>query len=195
MLGLGLWRCGAVANAGRVRRLSIADTLLNAATSKLGENKDQKFSDMIDKMISTPKWSFRPWRDTMESQLNSWTMYLPGVGSSTEAKELKNFKVMLDAMTDAELDNPEKINGPSRERIARATGRSVDDIVRLVYFYKQSLIICTWLQMKKEKGEALPKTDVELQTMTQSDTRMRTIASKIMTPRGGKTGRGRRLPF
>lgn len=167
---------------------------MNMATGKLNDNKDKKFAEMLEKMVSTPKWSFRCWRETMQNQLDSWTMYLPGVGSSTEAQELKNFKSMLDAMTEVELDYPEKINRPARERIARATGRSVDDVVRLTYFYKQSLIICTWLQLKKGKGEVLPKTELELQQMQENDVRMRTIAAKIMQPQG-KRGRGRGLPF
>jgi signal recognition particle GTPase len=55
---------------------------------------------------------------------------------------------MMDTMTDAELDNPELINGKSRERISKASGKSEDDVSRLVFFYKQSLIVATWLQQK-----------------------------------------------
>ena len=85
----------------------------------------------------------------MEKQLDSWTMYIPGVGSSNEMTEMKNFKQMIDAMTDEEIDHPlEKLNGTARERISRTTGRSPDDITRLVFFYKQSLIVSTWLQEK-----------------------------------------------
>ena len=152
---------------------------MNMATKGIHANKDKQFGEMLETMVATPKWSFRPWRATMETQLQSWTMYIPGVGTSAEAQELKNFKSMLDAMTDVELDNPEKINGPARERIARAAGRTVDDVVRLVYFFKQSLIICTWLQLKKQKGEEMPKTELELQKMQETDTRMRSIAAKM----------------
>ena len=162
-----------------IRHFGVGDTLINMATGRVNANKDKQFGEMLDMMVSTPKWSFRPWRTTMETQLQSWTMYIPGVSSSGEATELKNFKTMLDAMTEAELDNPEKINGPARERIARTTGRSVDDVVRLVYFFKQSLIICTWLQLKKAKGEEMPKTEAELQKMQETDTRMRSIAARV----------------
>ena len=176
------------------RSFGVGDTIMSMATNKLSENKEVKFAEMLEKMVATPKWTFRPWRDTMQSQLSSWTMYLPGVGSSTEAQELKGFKSMLDAMTDAELDSPEGINGPARERIARAASKSVDDVVRMIFFYKQSLVLFTWLQMKKQKGEPLPTTETEMQQMQESDLRMRQIAAKIMAPKG-KTGRGRRLPF
>lgn len=98
-------------------------------------------------MISVPKWTLRPWKTTMESQLGSWTMYIPGVGSSNEMKEMKSFKDMIDAMTDEEIDHPlEKLNGTARERISRTTGKSTDDVTRLLFFFKQSLIVSTWLQ-------------------------------------------------
>ena len=169
----------AVRAGGSIRRLSVGETLLNAVSSGLTGNKEKKFGEMLDMMVSTPKWSFRPWRTTMETQLQSWTMYIPGVSSSADVQEIKNFKAMLDAMTDDELDNPEKINGAARERIARSAGKSADDVVRLVYFYKQSLIICTWLQLKKQKGEEMPKTELDLQKMQETDTRMRGIAQKM----------------
>lgn len=165
-----------------MRHFGVGETMMNMATKGIHANKDKQFGEMLETMVATPKWSFRPWRATMETQLQSWTMYIPGVGTSAEAQELKNFKSMLDAMTDVELDNPEKINGPARERIARAAGRSVDDVVRLVYFFKQSLIICTWLQLKKQKGEEMPKTELELQKMQETDTRMRSIAAKMCVP-------------
>ena len=88
----------------------------------------------------------------MESQLGSWTMYIPGVGSSNEMKEMKSFKDMIDAMTDEEIDHPlEKLNGTARERISRSTGKSTDDVTRLLFFFKQSLIVSTWLQERYVK--------------------------------------------
>lgn len=102
---------------------------------------------MLEMMTTAPKWTLRPWKVTMENQLNSWSMYIPGVSSSNEVQEMKNFKDMIDAMTDEEVDDPlNKLNGPARERISRSTGRSMDEVTRLIFFYKQSLIVSTWLQ-------------------------------------------------
>ena len=109
--------------------------------------EEKQFTQMLEMMISVPKWTLRPWKTTMESQLGSWTMYIPGVGSSNEMKEMKSFKDMIDAMTDEEIDHPlEKLNGTARERISRTTGKSTDDVTRLLFFFKQSLIVSTWLQ-------------------------------------------------
>ena len=51
-------------------------------------------------------------------------------------------------MSDAELDSPNAIDTAARERISRSSGKSVDDVTRLLFFYKQSLIIQQWLQLK-----------------------------------------------
>jgi hypothetical protein len=45
----------------------------------------------------------------------------------------------------------------ARERIARASGKSVDDVGKLLYFYKQTKIVATWLQLKKSKKEKIPE--------------------------------------
>ena len=88
---------------------------------------------MLEMMTTAPKWTLRPWKVTMENQLNSWSMYIPGVSSSNEVQEMKNFKDMIDAMTDEEVDDPlNKLNGPARERISRSTGRSMDEVTRLI---------------------------------------------------------------
>ena len=36
---------------------------------------------MLDQMLATPNWSLRPWKATLETQLSSWKMYIPGVGN------------------------------------------------------------------------------------------------------------------
>lgn len=65
------------------------------------------------------------------------------------------------------------------------------------FFYKQSLAVATWLQLKKSMKEKLPKTELEMVGMQDRDQRMKTIALKIMKAGGkGKSkGRGQRMPF
>ena len=55
---------------------------------------------------------------------------------------------MLDQISDKELDNPDLINGEAKVRIAKAAGKPVDEVNRLMHFYKQSRIIQNWLYMK-----------------------------------------------
>jgi|MDTB01.1.fsa_nt_gb hypothetical protein len=180
---------------GGRRHLAITDTLMGMAEKGLAGGKEKQFAKMLEMMTSSTKWSLKPWKTTMDAQLDSWMMYVPGVSSSDEVQEIKGFKVLLDAMTDAELENPDLIDQAARTRIAAKAGKTPDDVTRMLFFYKQSLIICTWLQTKKKAGEALPETEQELQEMQASDGRLGTIAKKVMNPKGRRSGRGRRLPF
>lgn len=71
-------------------------------------------------------------------------VYIP----QTEVVELKALKGMLDAMTEAELENPELIKATARDRIAKASGKTAEDVSKLMYSYKQTLIVHAWLQLK-----------------------------------------------
>lgn len=55
---------------------------------------------------------------------------------------------MLATMTPAELDNVDLVNGPARERIARQVSKSPDEVAKMVFFFRQSLVMAKWLQMK-----------------------------------------------
>ena len=141
---------------------------------------EKEFSVVIASMINTPKWTLRPWRVTIEAQLSSWGMYIPGVSTSSEMVEMKNFKghnhlhtaklhsstctncdksgpashylkhmlfaEMLDVMTVQEIDNPDSLTGPNKARICTASGKSPEDMSRMIFMWKQSLIMHTWLQ-------------------------------------------------
>ena len=51
--------------------------------------------------------TYRSWSKSMEGQLSSWTMYIPGVSSSPEVEELKKFQEIVKCMSDSELDSTE----------------------------------------------------------------------------------------
>ncbi len=34
---------------------------------------------MIELMVTQPKWTLKLWKSTMDEQLNSWMMYIPGM--------------------------------------------------------------------------------------------------------------------
>lgn len=53
---------------------------------------EKRFSSMLATMLSGEKWSLRPWKKTIDDQLGSWIMYVPGMKDSTETKELNSFK-------------------------------------------------------------------------------------------------------
>lgn len=43
-------------------------------------------------MVNNDKWTFRLWKDIIDTQLSSWLMYIPGMSGREEMKEVKEFK-------------------------------------------------------------------------------------------------------
>lgn len=168
---------------GAVRGLAISDTLFGMAKSAVAgavdKNKEKQWEVLLSSMTSGNKWTLREWRRIIDSQMNSWTMYVPGVGSSHEVKDLKSFKAMLDCLTEEELDDVNKVNALSRQRVAQSSNRSVDDVNRLIFAFKQSDILATWLTLKKSQGERLPMSEEELLELQGKDQRVKNIAKKM----------------
>lgn len=109
-------------HVGSVRTFSIiGDTFTKMATNKMESDKgikigiiiyfelllsvcvcwrlliDKRFASMLETMLSGEKWSLRPWKKTLEDQLSSWLMYVPGMKDSSETKELNAYKGVRDA--------------------------------------------------------------------------------------------------
>jgi hypothetical protein len=53
---------------------------------------DKQFAEMIQLMTTHKEWTLRPWKKVMEEQLSSWLMYIPGMSTSKEAKDMKGMK-------------------------------------------------------------------------------------------------------
>lgn len=180
------------------RSFGIADTISNFATSKVEGSKEKHFESMVKSMLEFPNWTLRPWKQTMEGQLSSWFMYIPGMSGTKEVQQIKKFKSMLDCIPDKELDNPELIDGVSKARIALKAEVPVEDVNKLLHYYRQSYVVQQWLIMKKSAGERIPANETELQSMQDTDVRVRSIAKRVMAGGGArqrKGGRGRGTPF
>ena len=163
--------------------MAISDTLFGMAKSAMAgasdRSKEKQWEMLLSSMTSGNKWTLREWKRIIDSQMSSWTMYIPGVGSSNEFKDLKSFKAMLDCFSEAELDDINKVTAIARQRIAQNSNRSVDDVNRLIFSFKQSDVLATWLSLKKAQGESLPKSEEELVELQSRDMRIKSIAQKM----------------
>lgn len=54
-----------------------------------------------------------------------------------QEEKVKNFKVIMDSMTDYEMTNPVEIKGPRVERIAAGSGTSTSEVKELLNYYKK----------------------------------------------------------
>jgi hypothetical protein len=103
-------------------------------------------------------------------------------------------------MTDEELDDPSKVNGAARDRIAASTGQPVEKVRGLVFMYKNTLLYhkvlkmrfvsCPWTFsplpyssssniFRKSNGDAMPTSPSEMSKMFESDPRVRPIFEEV----------------
>lgn len=180
-------------------RTGVTDTLMGMAkgamTGAVEKTKEKQWDIMLEMMTSGQKWNMRLWKQTIDTQSSSWAMYIPGVSSSPEVKDMQTFKVILEKCTETELEDPTKITAPVRDRLAKASNKTIDEVNKFMFAYKQSDIIAKWLQLKKTLGEPLPKSETELLDLQSKDLRLASIARKVMNPKGVRSGRGRGSPF
>jgi signal recognition particle GTPase len=96
---------------------------------------------------------------------------------SKDAEGLKELKVMLDAVTDEELDNPEKVNGIARERIAKT--KPVEKVRGLVFLHKNTRFYHLVLKMRKAPGDRMPTSPSEMNKMFEEDPRVKPIFQEV----------------
>lgn len=50
---------------------------------------------MLQMMLTTPSWSLKVWKVTIEEQLGSWALYLPGMKNTPEVKDTQSFEGVI----------------------------------------------------------------------------------------------------
>jgi len=119
------------------------ETLIEKAAEVTSE-KDEK--QMLDSIISG-KFTLKD----MENQLSMMDKMgpiqqvmklIPGIGNQLPAnaskvteEKLKEYRILMDSMTDYELENPEVIKKSRITRISRGAGMSNDDVKDLLKYY------------------------------------------------------------
>jgi len=182
-------------NVGRpvlvsTRSFGIMDKIQDFTNKQLEKSREADTEKMIEYMSESKLWTLKRWRDTFESQLSGWRMYIPGASSAPGIKELKEFKTLLDAFKEEELNDISLVTGAVKARVATTAGKPIDDVNKLIFFFRQSLIVANWLKLKKDNNETLPKTMLELQAMQEKDPRIRNVAQEAMQKKHKRSGRG-----
>ncbi len=119
------------------------ETLIEKATEVTSEQSDK---EMIDSIISG-KFTLKD----MENQLNMMNKMgpmqqimklIPGLGNQLPAnaskvteEKLKTYKILMNSMTDYELENPEVIKKSRINRISRGAGLTNEDVKELLKYY------------------------------------------------------------
>ncbi len=113
---------------------------------KAGQAFEQKEAEKLQKKLKKNELSLEDFRDQLikikkMGSLNTLIEMIPGLGSmkgiDVNDKEIDHVIAIINSMTYSEKENPKIIDGSRKKRIARGSGRSAQEINRLLKQYFQ----------------------------------------------------------
>ena len=129
--------------AGRILGMGDIVSLVEKAQATVDEQQAAKFAEKIAKQELTLD-DFRQQLIQLKNMgpLDSLLAMIPGAGKAMKGMqvdegELKGVAAIIDSMTPGERMTPRIIDGSRRRRIARGSGRSVQEINRLLNQFEQ----------------------------------------------------------
>ncbi len=133
--------------ASRILDMGDILTLVEKAESKIDADEQER----VSKAFEQGKLTLKDFADQLAmmnklGSLSSLVKYLPGMGSLSISPEtiekgeieLKKFKAIISSMTLKERLRPEILNASRKQRIAKGSGSSVNDINVLLTKFEQS---------------------------------------------------------
>lgn len=124
--------------ADRILGMGDVISLVERAQEQFDEEQNRK----INKKIATNKFGFDDFLEQIQQIKKMGNMkdlmgMIPGVGKAMKGMDIpddafKHLEAMIRSMTPAERSNPSIINGSRRIRIAQGSGRSVNDLNKLI---------------------------------------------------------------
>jgi len=147
--------------AGRMLQMGDVLTLVEKAEATLDKGKAEQLARKATSKKGMDLEDFLTAMREMQKlgPLESLMGMLPGVNrqmmqavKQTDPKQLKHVEAIVLSMTPAERKNPDLLNGARRVRIAKGSGRSVQEVNRLV---KQFEEMGKFMKGMKGKGSAV----------------------------------------
>jgi signal recognition particle subunit SRP54 len=131
------------------RILGMGDVL--SLVEKAQETVDRDKAEALVKKLREDSFTLEDFRDQLRQvkqmgPLDQIIGMIPGIGKlmkgapkelDEEAADLGRFDAIISSMTPGERGHPDVINGSRRQRIARGSGTSVQDVNRLLKQYAQ----------------------------------------------------------
>jgi signal recognition particle subunit SRP54 len=115
---------------------------------KAQEQYDEEEARKVAKKIHTNHFDFNDFLSQLQQikkmgSVKDLVGMLPGIGKmakNTDVDEgvFKNMEVIIASMTPYERSNPEKINGSRKQRIAKGSGKTIEDINKLMKQFDQT---------------------------------------------------------
>ncbi len=85
---------------------------------------------------------------------------IPGVGKALKNVDVDenafvSIEAIISSMTPAERENPEILNGKRRERIAKGSGRTVQDVNRLIKQFEDTRKMMKMMSNKQDMAKLM----------------------------------------
>ena len=149
--------------ANRILGMGDVLTLIEEAEQKLDQKKAEK---LAEKMLKN-KMDFNDLYDQFEQIQNMGPIKgilskLPGVGNKLDdvdidERQIDWSKAIILSMTKAEREKPQLINASRKKRIAAGSGRSVEEVNRLIKQLEQTQKMMKQFTRMGKKGKRMPK--------------------------------------
>jgi len=153
--------------ASRILGMGDVLTLIEKAQSNVDEEKAKE----LEQKIRTSSFTFDDFLEQLDQMRNMGPLddllkMLPGANKikgmdklSIDEKQIGHVEAIIRSMTKAEKEHPEIINAGRRKRIAKGSGRSIQEVNRLLKQFedmKKMMKQVTGMTKGKKKGFKLP---------------------------------------
>jgi hypothetical protein len=179
----------------------IRNTISAELDKRTSANKVDQSTSLLKFLSGLERFNFEVWSEFMKTKMDeqgfSWKSKLPGFNRSFEVEQSKSTREIISAMSADERACKVPIRPESVERIAAASGTSIDQVEQLIQGISQFALIHRWLRRRTLDGLAPPRDFTELRIAMALDRR----GSQIKPPRwmrkgrfaGGNKGRSKRF--
>lgn len=146
--------------AQRILGMGDITTLVERAQAQFDEVQAKK----LEKKIRANKFDFEDFKDQLQQikkmgNIKDLLAMIPGVGKAVKDIDIsddafKGIEAMINSMTPYERNNPDVIDGSRRKRIAKGSGKDVNEVNAFMKQFEQMRQMMG--QMNKFKGMGMP---------------------------------------
>mmetsp|Transcript_179 Transcript_179/g.420 ORF Transcript_179/g.420 Transcript_179/m.420 type:complete len:247 (-) Transcript_179:1112-1852(-) len=137
------------------------------------KQKDQT-ADHILLMANSKVWTIKAFADTIDDSLSGWQKYVPGVGSTSQMKQIKEAQRVVGSIRDAvggdaTADDLNKLGRREKLKVSLKADVSLDDLNAFVTQFTFQSLMQQLLRKRKLSGKPIPTEEGEMKAMLQAD--------------------------
>lgn len=147
--------------ADRILGMGDVVTFVERAEAQFNVEEARK----LQKKIAKNQFSFNDFLDQLQQikkmgNIKDLVGMIPGVGKAlkdvdVDEKAFVSIEAIISSMTPAERENPEILNGKRRERIAKGSGRTVQDVNRLIKQFEDTRKMMKMMSNKQDMAKLM----------------------------------------